>query len=200
MYAGIHLNVVVCDTNAIVKKLAGIKVKWKNGIYLLAFLGGIVIVNLPGNEAWTNNSILNRYTLASLSFREIVYEEYFFEVLYLRFQTVLSLWICSKFVPKRIVKVGFAIIICGFWGGITAIAILANGLWGILFCLCALFPHTICYVLAYTLWGRETIGYVNTEKRKEDFVATILMIVLIGIGCFLEAYISPVLIDTVIKY
>lgn len=174
--------------------------KWKNGICLLAFLCGIIIVNLPGNEAWANNSILNRYSLATLSFQGIDYEEYFYEVLFLRFQTVVSLWICSKFVSKRIVKVGFAIIMCAFWGGIITIAILANGLWGILFCLCAIFPHSVCYVLAYTLWGRETIGYVNIEKRKVDFAATILIIVLIGIGCLLEAYISPVLIENLIKY
>lgn len=178
----------------------GIKVNWKNGIYLLAFLFGIIFVNLPGNEVWTDNSILNRYSLASLSFQGIVYEEYFYEVLLLRFRTVVSLWMCSKFISKRVVKIGFAIIMCAVWGGITAIAILANGLWGILFCLCALFPHSVCYILAYTLWGRETAGYLNIEKRKVDFASAILMIVLIGIGCLLETYISPVLIENLIKY
>lgn len=174
--------------------------KRENGIYLLAFLGGIVIVNLPGNVAWTNNSILNRYSLASLSFQGIVYEEYFFEILFLRFQTVLSLWICSKFISKNIVMTGFALIICGVLGGIMAIAILANGLWGILFCLCALLPHTICYFTAYTLWGKAMTGYVGESKRKMDYLTTALIIMLIGIGCILEAYISPVLIENLIKY
>ena len=174
--------------------------KRENGIYLLAFLCGIVIVNLPGNVSWTNHSILNRYSLASLSFQGIVYEEYFFEILFLRFQTVAVLWMCSKLISKNIVRIGFALIICGILGGIMSIAILANGLWGILFCICALLPHAICYFVAYLLWGNSTVGYVGESKRRMDYFTTALIMILIGIGCILEAYISPVLIENLIKY
>lgn len=174
--------------------------KWENGIYLLAFLCGIVIVNLPGNAAWANNSILNRYSLAALSFQGIIYEEYLIEILFMRFQTVVSLWICSKLISKNIVMTGFALIICGILGGIIAISILANGLWGILFCLCALFPHTICYFMAYVLWGKAMVGYVGESKRRMDYLITVLIVILIGIGCILETYISPVLIENIIKF
>lgn len=174
--------------------------KRENGIFLLAFLCGILIVNLLGDAAWTNNSILNRYSLASFSFQGIVYEEYFLEILLLRFQTVVALWMCSKLISKNIVRVGYALIICVILGGIIAIAILANGLWGILFCICALLPHAICYFAAYMLWGKAMTGYVGESKRRIDYFTTAIIIMLIGIGCILEAYISPVLIENLIKY
>lgn len=174
--------------------------KRENGIYLLAFLCGIIIVNLPGNAAWANNSILNRYSLASFSFQGIVYEEYLLEILFLRFQTVVALWMCSKLISKNLVRIGYALIICGILGGIMAIAILANGLWGIWFFICALLPHTICYFVAYMLWGKALTGYVGESKRRIDYFTIAIIIMLVGIGCILEAYISPVLIENLIKY
>lgn len=174
--------------------------KRENVIYLLAFLCGVVVVNVLGNRAWTDYSSLNRYSLASLSFQGIVYEEYFFQVLCLRLRTVVGLWVCAKLVPKKVVVVGFALVMCGILGGVTAMAILANGLWGILFCLCALMPHIICYGAAYILWGNTKVSFSGEGKRTTDYLATILIVMLIGIGCVLEAYISPILIENLIKY
>ena len=40
-------------------------------IYVLAFLVGVMGINLLGNSTWVNNCILNRYTLVTLSFDDI---------------------------------------------------------------------------------------------------------------------------------
>lgn len=172
----------------------------ENGIYLLAFLCGVVAVNIFGNTTWVNNSTLNRYTLVTLSFRGIVYEEYFFHVLLLRLRTVLGLWLIAKIIPKKMVVICFATVICGALGGVITIAILSNGLWGILFCLCAFFPHIICYGLAYVLWGNMRGTYAGEKNKKSEYVATVLIGMLIVIGCILEAYISPILMENLIKY
>lgn len=174
--------------------------KREKGICLLAFLSGVIIINLLGNTAWVNDSTLNRYSLASLSFRGIVYEEYFLHVLFLRLRTVLALWVASKLVPKKMVVVGFAVVTCVMLGGVTAMAILANGLWGILFCICAFLPHVLCYGAAYVLWGNMQIGYSYEGSRKADYLAVVFISMLIVIGCVLETYISPVLIENLIKY
>lgn len=174
--------------------------KRENVICFLAFLCGVVVVNLFGNMAWVNNSTLNRYTLVTLSFRGIVFEEYFFHVLFLRLRTVFGLWFISKIISKKMVVVCFATVICGILGCVTAIAILSNGLWGILFCLCAFFPHAICYGLAYVLWGNLQGSYVGERNKRSEYIAVLLIGMLIIIGCILEAYISPILMENLIKY
>lgn len=173
--------------------------KREYGIYLLFFLFGTVVVNLLGNTTLLNGSILNRYSLTALSFEGIVYEEYFFQVLFRRFRTVIRLWLASKLIPKQFVKTGFAVMICFMLGGITAMAILENGLWGILFCLCAFLPHMICYAVAFLLWGSMRVLYVRDGNRKVDYMSMAFIALLIGIGCILEAYITPVFLRNIIK-
>ena len=154
-----------------------------------------------GTSTLVNNSTLNRYSLASLSFQGIIYEEYFLRVLLLRLRTVCGLWVASKLVPKKMVVVVFACVMCCILGGITAMAILANGLWGILFCVCAFFPHGVCYGIAYAMWSNMSVTtYSGERSKKEIYLASVLIIMLIGIGSILEAYISPVLIRNLIKY
>lgn len=179
--------------------------KKENGIYLLAFLCGVVIVNLLGIDTWANSSILNRYSLASLSFQEIAYEEYFVQVLLLRLRTIAVLWILSRVVPKKIVVIGFAGVISIMLGGILAMSILANGIWGIFFFLSALLPHGIFYVLAYTLWSNAVRSnsynnYTTTMINKEKILVTVLVFMLTIIGSICEAYICPILMKNVIKF
>lgn len=174
--------------------------KWENRIYLLAFLSGVICVNIFGTTTLANNSMLSRYNLATLSFRQVVYDEYFFNVLFLRFRTVFGLWIASKFFPKKAIVLIFACIMCSLIGGITALSIMANGLWGIWFCLCAFFPHGICYGVVYAMWKKLCLWYDEGRDRKEKTFVVAIMMVLIGIGSMLEAYISPVLLQNIIKY
>lgn len=173
--------------------------KREYGVYLLFFLFGTVTVNLLGNTTLLNSSMLNRYSLKALSFGGIVYEEYFFGVLFRRFRTAFRLWLASKLIPKQVAKMGFASVVCFMLGGITAAAILENGLWGLLFCLCAFFPHMICYAVAFLLWGSMRVSYAGDGNRKTDYMSMAFIAVLIGTGCILEAYITPVFLGNIIK-
>lgn len=156
------------------------------------------MVNMLG--AKVSGSMLNRYNLTAMSFKQIVYDEYFYEILFLRIRTVLGLWIVSKIFSKKWVMLGFACVMCSFMGAIMAMSIMENGLWGILFCVCAFFPHGICYGVAYVMWSNLCVASaMEREKKERYFVMTIIML-LIGIGSMLETYISPVLLQNIIKY
>ena len=174
--------------------------KWENRIYLLAFLSGVICINMFGTTTLANNSMLSRYNLAALSFQQIVFEEYFFNVLFLRLRTVFVLWIASGFFPKKAVVFAFACIMCSLMGGIIALSIMANGLWGIWFCLCAFFPHGICYGVVYVMWKNLCLWYGESRERKEKTFMVAIMMVLMGIGSMLEAYVCPVLLQNIIKY
>lgn len=174
--------------------------KRESVICILAFLCGVIAVNFLGTVTWINNSALNRYSLASLSFEEIKYEEYFLQILFLRFRTVGSIWIVSRLIPKNIVAIGASVIICIVLGGVAAMSILANGIWGLLFYLCAIMPHILCYGSAWSFWCKEKKEHFISGKRIEQYLFTVLILVLVGIGCVLEAYVSPILVKSVIKY
>lgn len=171
--------------------------KSENWIYLSAFFFGVLVVNILDNSAGINSSLLNRYYLASLSFREIVYEEYFFWILALRMKTVIVLAIGSRLVSKKIMLYGFAIIMCIILGSVTVMMILANGIWGILFLLCGLMPQVLFYMMAFFVWKRECV--IRTGD-KQKFIERIYILVLVVLGCICEAMISPIIIENIIKY
>ena len=187
------------NSNLIQKHWIGTEVvKWKNKIYLLAFISGIVAMNIFGTEV--SNGMLNRYSLAAMTFGQIVYEEYFLYILFLRLQTVLSLWIFSKFVPSKWVMLLFACIICSLMGGIMALCMIENGLWGMIFYGVAFLPHGICYGMAYVLWNNMYCVNMQMKNTREQYVRMAVMVLLIGVGCVVEAYVVPVLVKNIVKY
>jgi len=174
--------------------------KWEKWVYLSAFLCGVVIVNLIGNSEWINNSLLNRYALVSLSFREIVYEEYFFRILSVRIRTVIWLWIGSILLPPKTIVYGFAIIMSAALGSVATMMILANGVWGIWFFICALMPQILFYMGGFLLWKKQSLTYSVGSNRKMRYLEIMFILGLVGIGCICEAFISPVVMENIIKY
>ena len=174
--------------------------KQKNWIYVLTFLTGVILVNLTGSAIESDNSILNRYNLMGLKFEEIIFEKYFVEILFLRLRTVIILWILTRIMPKKLVSMGFALLISFVLGGMVAVCILVNGLWGVIFFLGALFPHSICYGIAFVLWSSRKREYLAVQNKMETYVVNMLIILFVCAGCFMEAYISPIIIKNIIKY
>jgi len=173
--------------------------KWEKRISLLAFVSGVIVMNLLGDVVYTNQSILSRYNLVRFTFEEINFQEYLLEILLLRFRTVAGLWILSKLLPKKIVAVGFMIMIGFMFGSLIAIFIIVNGIWGILLFLGVIFPHILCYAGAFWVWCREHKESVGGRRLSEDYLLLLLVAILMVIGCWLEAYLSPVLVENIIK-
>lgn len=174
--------------------------KKETWIYVLAFLGGVLLVNLLDSVTESGNYILNRYTLVTLTFQEIVYEEYFIYILCLRMRAVIALWALSKLFAERLVKVGVVIGISGLSGVMAAMSVLVNGIWGIWFFIMSIFPHIFFYGFAYRIWYGMSSSYkIESERRKKRLLMA-LMLVLVIIGCACEAYVSPVLLEHIIKF
>ncbi len=174
--------------------------KQKNWIYVFTFLAGVILVNLTGSAIESGNSILNRYNLMGLTFEEIIFEKYFVEILFLRLRTVIILWILTRIMPKKLVSTGFALLIFFVLGGMVAVCILVNGLWGVIFFLGVLFPHSICYGIAFVFWSSRKREYLAVQNKMETYVVNMLIILFVCAGCFMEAYISPIIIKNIIKY
>lgn len=172
--------------------------RWEKWGYLFAFLCGVVFANVLGSRAFIDYNLLNRYNMSLLSFEAVSGEAYFVQVLLLRLQTVVVLGILCRLLPKRVVIIGFGCLISALLGGILAAAILANGVWGIWFGLGALLPHGIFYLLSYLLWYYANRGYVY-QKKGGILIRKVLMVLLVVIGSICEAYLSPVLVEKMIK-
>lgn len=157
-------------------------------------------MNVLAGSALIDYNVINRYSMCLLSFGEISYEVYLVQVLLLRFQTVIMLWILGRILPEKIVYLLFGYLICGLLGGIFAIAILANGVWGSWFVVCAMMPHGIFYMLAYRIWYYKSRDYSYRNSGKERIVIKIFIVLLVIIGSICEAYISPELLEKVVKF
>lgn len=155
-------------------------------------------MNLLGTKV--NSGSLNRYSLATMSFGRVVHEEYFFRVLFLRLRTIIGLWIISRFFSRKWVMFMFVCIICCFLGGITALSVMENGVWGVLFCTCAFLPQGIFYMIAYTMWNNLHITSVVENRKKERYAIYATSLAMLVIGIVSEVYITPVLLQNIIKY
>ncbi len=147
-------------------------------------------MNVLGNTSLANVSVLNKYNLQSMQLRDIAYDEYFVQILALRCKTLLGVWCVSKIISNKFVIYIFSGLICMMLGGILTMAILTNGVWGILFFISSFLPHGIFYLLVYLIWRNHDDSF----KGK-----TFLIIVLTLIGCLCEAYVSPFILGYVIK-
>ena len=174
--------------------------KHKYWIYVFSFLAGVILINFTGDVIEKSNNILNRYNLKRMTFDEIIFEKYLVEILFLRLRTVIVLWILAHIIPEKWISMLFAIFVSGALGGIMAVCILVNGLWGILFFVSILFPHGFCYGIAYVIWSDYKVEHSTIQNRSESYIVNLLIIILVFIGCLMETYISPVLINNIIKY
>lgn len=168
-------------------------------IYSIVFFVGCISVNLL--ERWTGERFyeLNRYQLSIIQIENISYERFFLQVLVTRFKTVFLLWVLSKVIPKKAIALGFACLLSGMLGATLTMIVISNGLWGILYCGCVLFPQGILYILALRLWESRTSRELYSRTRKEEWLGTLIMISMVFIGCIYEAFICPKITEILVK-
>lgn len=170
-----------------------------NAIYLSAFLCGVIITNVLESKGWTDAAYFYRYNLMQLTFDEIKNNSYLIQLLFFRFRTIGMLWLLGKVLPVKLLRILLGSIVCIFFGMIFTLAILANGMWGIMLMLALLFPQWIFYMGAFGIWGSFEIRYAGEVQRKKELENGILIVILMIIGCVCEAYICPSLLNFVIN-
>lgn len=188
--------------------------------YIITFLGGILLGNILDKNGMIHCDMINRDNLRLLQFSEMTEEAFLVQIIFMRFQVVLMLWVICKMIPMQWVAVGFASIVCLMMGLVISTSILANGIWGSWFVFCALMPHGGLYFAAFELWQRTCKKYKGFGKKRTDdyyrnakvtyywsgndrraYVCRMALICLLMVtGCLAEAYIGPAILKNVIKY
>jgi hypothetical protein len=82
-------------------------------------------------------------------------------------------------------------------GAVVGIALLRYGVGGIFLILGSAFPQYLLYVPAFII----TINITKSQRRPEKHLALqlLLMEILIMLGCMLECYLNPTLMEKFIK-
>ena len=93
--------------------------------------------------------------------------------------------------------VGVGMLWTGFLLGVlTVSAVIQLGIKGILLCTVGLFPHMICYGLAY---GVLLLFLYRYPHRQWNGAKTIFVGFLMFLGIVLEAYLNPILLKMIIR-
>lgn len=163
---------------------------------VVGFFVGILYENIVSKNNGVSIELFQTYFLKQFSQVKIVTEEYMWYVARARVLPLLLLCVlgCLRW-KKAIVSV--VVLWIGFLMGIlTVSSVIQLGIKGILFCLAGLFPHIICYGLAYGMFILHLYCY---PTRRWNGAKTIFVVLMMFLGIILETYLSPILIRIMVK-
>ena len=174
--------------------------KYKNQllIYYLAvgFFVGILYENIVSRRYGLSIDIFQTYFLQQYKQTEIVAEKYLGYVLKARVVPLMGLCVLACVRWKKILA-GVSVCWTGFLAGVMMVsAVMQLGAKGVLFCMVAMFPHIICYGLAY---GILLSYFYRYPKARWNYAKTVFVILVMFTGILLETYLNPLLMKLVIQ-
>lgn len=159
--------------------------------YMLGFVAGIFYANLLSKAYLSESGIFNEYFLCQYVQTDINVREYLFYLLQVRLLP-LSLLGVIGYTRMRKAAVLFWLGWTGFSSGILSVAsVLKMGIRGAGLCLIGMFPHMLFYGAAYLIliWCLYRYPEVKWNMTKAAAI-----VILMGCGILLEAYVNPQLI------
>lgn len=174
--------------------------KYKNQllIYYLAvgFFVGILYENIVSKRYGVSIDIFQTYFLQQYRQTEIVAEKYLGYVLKARVVPFMGLCVLACVRWKKILA-GVSVCWTGFLAGVMLVsAVMQMGVKGVLFCMAAMFPHIICYGLAY---GILLSYFYRYPKARWNYAKTVFVVLVMFIGILVETYLNPLLMKLVIQ-
>ena len=174
--------------------------KYKNQLLIfylaVGFFVGILYENIVSRRYGLSIDIFQTYFLQQYKQTEIVAEKYLGYVLKARVVPLMGLCVLACVRWKKILA-GVSVCWTGFLAGVMMVsALMQLGAKGVLFCMVAMFPHIICYGLAYGI----LLSYFDRyPKARWNYAKTVFVILVMFIGILLETYLNPLLMKLVIQ-
>ena len=174
--------------------------KYKNQLLIfylaVGFFVGILYENIVSRRYGLSIDIFQTYFLQQYKQTEIVAEKYLGYVLKARVVPLMGLCVLACVRWKKILA-GVSVCWTGFLAGVMMVsALMQLGAKGVLFCMVAMFPHIICYGLAY---GILLSYFYRYPKARWNYAKTVFVILVMFIGILLETYLNPLLMKLVIQ-
>lgn len=176
------------------------------GIYFASLIFGIILTNFAAHRYETYISQLNFmvYDLDKLS--QISSNEFFLSLLLKRGRQFLVLYIAGLFLSTILV---FGLYLAFFAFSLSCflcIQTVQSGFYGILSSFFYFFPQYICYILLFFICyyriksKKESLPFREERKIGGKYISKVfirwmvVIAILLG-GCFLEAYINPMILQ-----
>lgn len=174
--------------------------KSKNQLLIILIAVGFFVGILYENIVSKNNGIamemFQPYFLKQFLQMKIVAEEYLWYIARARAIPFLLLCILGCLRWKKTVA-GIWVAWIGFSTGVVVVsAVIQLGIKGILFCLACLFPHIICYTLAYSVLLLYLFYY---PRRQWGGAKTIFVVLTLFLGIVMETYLGPFFIKMAVR-
>lgn len=173
--------------------------KYKNQLLIVylavGFFVGILYENMVSKSQGMTINLFQTYFMNQYKQTEIIAEEYLGYVLRARAFPLIGLCILSCMRWKKLL-VGACLIWTGFLTGIVTVSgVMQLGMKGLLLCLVGMFPHMICYGLAYGL----LLSYLHQYPKKQwNGAKTAFVVLAMFVGILLETYVNPLLVKFMI--
>ena len=174
--------------------------KNKNQLLIIAlavgFLFGVIYENIISKQQILTTELFTKNNLQRYLQTDIVTEKYLWYVIKGRVFSLASICILS-FMKWKKTFVICCLLLIGFFLGVFSVAsVLQLGIKGILLCFAGLFPHAICYIIAYSIlfvyWYQSPTR--NWNRAKTIFVTSSFLV-----GMLLEVYVNPSILKLVIQ-
>lgn len=162
-------------------------------VFVLSSLG----VLLVGKEAVMQSDALDRNTLTLFGLQGRERIEMLIYILRERLLVLPLLFLLSTTYLGKWAGYAYCIWYGAGMGAVVGTALLRYGVGGIFLILGSAFPQYLLYVPAFII----TINITKSQRRPEKHLALqlLLMEILIMLGCMLECYLNPTLMEKFIK-
>ena len=165
-------------------------------VLAVGFFIGIVYENIVSKGGNGSVSIFSKDYLKGYVEFNIATEKYLWHVVKTRFVLLAILFLLSYFKWKKLFVL-ISVWLCGFFAGVMTVgAILQLGMKGILFCLVALLPHGVFYIMAYTILFVYWYRYPEIRWNRAKISFVMLMFV---VGITTEVYLNPMFVKWMIR-
>lgn len=176
----------------------------------ICFLSGVVSAQLFGTKFLTTYGFLNSYHIRAFVMGKTEYMQMFWNILWVRIKEYLFLALLG-FTPVRKILPQFIKSVLAYTFGLFLWACVMNmGLYGILVCVCCIFPQGILYFTAIVLLIKLEVQprYVGAGYEKSSWLRTsvtthfftiLTIVILVIMGALLEALAGNVLLHMVLQ-
>lgn len=129
----------------------------------------------------------------------------FFYIFFKRVKQYAILYLGAYLLQAWIFLYGCVFFMAFFMGSMLSLQIVQMGMKGLIFVLISLFPHFICYMLAFVFLVRRNF---YTEKKEEMIYeknhfllrfSILFEITFMILGCILESFINPSIMSGILK-
>ena len=174
--------------------------KYKNQLLIfylaVGFFVGILYENIMSRTYGLSIDIFQSYFLQQYMHTEIIAEKYLGYVLKSRAVPLMGLCFLTCVKWKKLLSI-MSVCWTGFMAGVLMVsAVMQLGIKGVLLCMVAMFPHIICYGLAYGI----LLSYLyRCPKVQWNNAKTVFVVLVMFAGILLETYLNPLLMKLVIR-